>query len=159
MSEAGPANLPMAEWPEVHCIAGAHETVAALHRDYPLCIATNASVSRRPMIERALERVGLHHYFSDVFCFTEIGHRKETPEFWEVVSRTLGFPLHELAMVGDTLEADVLAPRRSGVFSVWFNQDGHQPAAACSIPVITRLTEFVTLVQNHQGGRRPTGCD
>lgn len=142
MSEAGPQDRPMASWPEVKMIDGAAEALAALSGKYRLCIATNASISRRPMIERALERVGLRGYFSELFCFTEIGHRKDEPEFWQTVSRTLALPLDRIAMVGDSIEQDVLAPRRFGVATVWFNEAGRHPAPAEPLRQVTWLPEF-----------------
>lgn len=147
MSEDGPQDLPMAEWPEVRCISGAHETLALLHTEFTLCIATNASVSRRPMIERALDRVGLLQYVSHVFCFTELGCRKESAQFWNSVSERLQLPLEHVAMIGDTLGPDVLAPRRFGVFSVWFNEEGRQPLPSVAVPMITALPEFVALIK------------
>ena len=130
MSEAGPEDRPMALWPDVHCIDGAAEALAALHGRYPLCIATNASVSRREMIEKALARAGLLRYMADIFCFTELGLRKESPAFWRVVTETLKVAPNELAMIGDWLEPDVLSPRRFGVQAVWFNDGDRQPAPA-----------------------------
>ena len=49
MSEEGPLDLPMALWPEVAAIDGAHEVLATLSRRYRIGVATNASVSRRNM--------------------------------------------------------------------------------------------------------------
>ena len=85
----------------------------------PLCIATNASVSNTGLIERALARVGLAEFFSHIFCFSDLGCRKDDPAFWAAVSTRLGVPLTSVAMVGDSLEQDVLAPARFGVQSVW----------------------------------------
>lgn len=147
MSEEGPLDISMGLWPEVRAIDGAAETLSALAVDFRLAIATNATVSRRDMIELALERVSLLQYISDVFCFTEIGARKESPAFWSRVLDTLGLAPEEVAMVGDTLEPDVLAPRRSGIYSVWFNEGGRSPLDAQGMPTIHKLTELVTLVR------------
>lgn len=75
-------------------------------------MATNATVSRRDMIERALERA----------------------------------KPNGLAMVGDSFDPDVLGPRRFGIHSVWFNEDGRQPAPVESVPTIHRLPELVPLM-------------
>ncbi len=148
MSEAGPDDLPMALWPTVRCIDGAAETLAALHGRYPLCIATNASLSRRPMIEKALERAGLLRYIGAIFCFTELGVRKESTAFWRIVTATLKVEPKQLAMIGDTLEPDVLAPRRAGVRAVWFNEGNRQPAPGVPVPTVTRLGEFAVLIES-----------
>jgi len=144
MSEDGPADLPMGAWPEVRAMAGAHEALALLHGRIPLCIATNAAVSDRSKVERALARVGLARFFSHVFCFTEIGARKDEASFWQAVSTQLRVPLASVAMVGDSLEQDVLGPARFGVQAVWFNATG--PVAPEPVRTVEQLPEFSRLV-------------
>ena len=152
MSEEGPLDLPMALWPEVAAIEGAHETLATLSRRYRVGVATNASVSKRNMIEVALGRVGLRDYVSDVFCYTEIGARKDSDEFWRATLERIGGEPEDIAMVGDSLEGDVLAPRNFGIFSIWFNPAGATTAAA--VPTIARLPEAVPLIEAHFKARR-----
>lgn len=145
MAEDGPDNLPMAQWPEVKAIAGAKATLAVLAPKFRLGLATNAAVSDRESIEAALERVSLRPYISDIFCFREIGARKDTHEFWAHVLRTLGAKPNEVAMIGDSLEQDVLPPRRHGIYSVWFNPED-RPANVYEIPVVRSLPEVVPLL-------------
>jgi FMN phosphatase YigB (HAD superfamily) len=154
MSDDGPADRPMALWPEVRTMSGAATTLAALQHIGPLCIATNASMSHRPMVERALARGGLLHYFSHVFCATDLGVRKEAPGFWAAVTAALGCAPQHVAMVGDSLEADVFAPQRFGVQAIWFNEGGRQAPPSVSVPAITHLSELVALL-----GGRPTGVN
>jgi FMN phosphatase YigB (HAD superfamily) len=141
MSEEGPLDVPMALWPEVRAIDGARETLAALAADHRIGIATNATVSSREMIERALERVHLREYVTDIFCFTELGVRKDTPEFWSHVLATMRLHASEAAMVGDTLEQDVIPPTREGIFSIWFDEGGRRSAVPCGFPTVTSLAE------------------
>jgi FMN phosphatase YigB (HAD superfamily) len=145
MSEEGPLDVPMGLWPEVRAIEGAAETLAALSATYRIGLATNASVSRRPLVERALERVSLRQYVSEIFCFAEIGYRKDSAEFWAHVVETLGVSASEIAMVGDTLEPDVLGPRRHGVHAIWFNAGGRSQGDARGAPVVTRLRDVIPL--------------
>ncbi len=152
MSEEGPLDLPMALWPEVTAIDGAHETLATLSRRYRIGVATNASVSKRNMIEVALGRVGLRDYVSDVLCYTEIGARKDSDEFWRATLERLGAEADDLAMVGDSLEGDVLAPRSFGIYAVWFNPAG--PVAGTAVPTVSRLPEVIPLVDAHFKARR-----
>lgn len=145
MTEEGPAELPMCDWPQVAAIDGALETLRALHGHHPLCVATNARQSRTPEVERALQRVGLLRYVSRVFCSAELGVRKESPAFWGAVAASLGVTPGKLAMVGDNLEPDVLSPGRCGVFSVWFNDGGRNPPPP-GVRMVTRLPDFARLV-------------
>ncbi|HYM62946.1 MAG TPA: HAD hydrolase-like protein [Thermoanaerobaculia bacterium] len=52
----------------------------------------------------------------------------------------------EVVMVGDSLEHDVIAPRRAGIFSVWFNENNRHDAAAMEVPTISRLSDLVPLL-------------
>lgn len=146
MSEDGPEDISMALWPEVKAIVGAQETLAALVPIHRIAVATNATVSKRKMIEVALERVSLLRYVSEIFCFTEIGFRKDSPEFWDKVLSTLRVDAGDVAMVGDSLEHDVIAPRRCGIFSVWFNENHRQNADAHGLPTIQKLSDVIPLV-------------
>ena len=148
MSEAGPDDLPMALWPEVSVIPGARECLSALHGLVPLAVATNAAVSDRQLIERALDRVGLLSYFSEIFCFTELGSRKNQVAFWRAVERGLGVPLATIAMIGDSIEQDVLAPASFGVQSVWFNEGGRHPPPSTPVPAVTDLRQFAAMVRS-----------
>ena len=146
MSEEGPLDIPMARWPEVSAIEGAAETLAALSTTHRIGLATNASISRRSDIERALDRVALLKYVTDIFCFTEIGARKDSAQFWSDVFATLHLKASEIAMVGDTLEQDVLGPRRWGVHAIWFNAGGLDKADPQGAPVVTRLRDVIALL-------------
>ena len=146
MSEVGPLDVTMARWPEVSAIEGAAETLATLSKTHRIGLATNASVSRRSDIERALERVDLLQYVTDIFCFAEIGARKDSAQFWSDVLATLHVKASEIAMVGDTLDQDVLGPRKWGVHAIWFNEAGRSSADPQGAPVVTRLRDVIPLL-------------
>lgn len=147
MSEDGPPDLSMGLWPTVQVIPGAAECIAQLAGRLPLAIATNASVSRRPMIELALARVGFAGYFSEIFCFTDIGYRKSQPEFWQVVTSKLRLQPEQIAMIGDSLEQDACGPREFGIQGVWFNPAGAPaPGAKPDVPQVADLPVFASWV-------------
>jgi len=146
MSEEGPLDIAMGLWPEVRAIDGAGETLGALAGRYGIAIATNATVSDRFMIERALARVDLLDFVDEIFCFTEIGSRKDSRRFWEAVMQATGAGAGEIVMVGDTLQQDVIGPRESGIASIWFNEGGRHPAPERPVPMVTQLVEVVPLI-------------
>lgn len=120
-------DLPMAAWPVVSCfddVVEAFDLLTGGPGRLPLAIATNASVSTRDDIEQALARVGLARHFSRIFCYRDLGLRKDEAGFWAAVSRDLGLPLDRLAMIGDNLVQDVVWPRRFGVQAVWLDRSG-----------------------------------
>ena len=148
MSEDGPLDIPMALWPEVHAIAGARETVEALVKGgHRVALVTNASVSPRNMIEVALGRVGLREPVSEIFCYSDIGARKDSDEFWRAVLERLDTDPAEVAMIGDSVEQDVVAPRRFGINAIWFNEDGRQPPDPRGVPMIRRLPQALALIR------------
>ena len=147
MSESdGPAEEPMALWAEVSAIQGAKKCLSMLQGRFILAIATNASVSTRPLIARALDRVGLKEHFSCYFCYTELGYKKDQREFWNIVQREFNVPANQIVMFGDSLEQDVFAPRKFGVQSVWFNDGGTRRAPTNDIVSVSHLEDFSSLV-------------
>jgi HAD superfamily hydrolase (TIGR01549 family) len=135
-------------WPEVAIIPGAAECLAELAGKVPLAVATNASVSTRPLIERALSRVGFDRYFEHIFCYTELGFRKSQPEFWRVVSAVLGVRADQVAMVGDSYAQDAALPRQFGVQGVWFNPSRASVGMYGPVPEVTSLSQFSAWVKN-----------
>jgi HAD superfamily hydrolase (TIGR01662 family) len=145
MYEEGPEDIPMALWPEVKIVPGAKETLSELSKNHKIAIATNATVSNREMIHRALERVSLDAFISEIFCFREMQVKKDTTEFWEIVLRKLNVTIHDIAMVGDSIEQDIVVPRRMGIYTVWFNENQRQRAPAEEIPTVHRLIDLPRL--------------
>lgn len=147
MVDDGPDGVPMSLWSEVAAVSGARECLAALEGRVQLCVATNAAQSSRPMVEAALDRVDLLRFISKIYCFTEIGFKKDRPEFWSTVGERLGVPFGQIVMIGDSLEQDVLTPRRLGLQAVWFNPDGsNPPASADPVPIATDLREVSEII-------------
>jgi len=155
MSEAGLVDIPMADWPEVTCIDGAHDVLAQLSRLYSISIATNAIVSKRNDVLRALDRVGLKQFISEVFCFTELGRKKSEPEFWDAVLTKLGAHRHEVVMIGDSVEQDVLGPMRAGIRAIWFNWKQESSSGAASFESIRSLRELPAVLSHAVGRARP----
>ena len=147
MSEAGPVDIPMADWPEVRVIDGANEVLEQLSKSYRIGLATNATVSSKPDVVRALERVGLNAFISAIFCYTDLGHKKNEPEFWEAVLARLGAHQSELVMIGDSLEQDVLGPRRAGIRAIWFNWKGESCPTPVSVQVVRSLREVPAAIE------------
>jgi len=147
MSEAGPVDIPMADWAEVRVIDGAHEVLAFLSKRYRIGLATNAVVSKKTDVVRALGRVGLNTFIDEIFCFTELGHKKNEPEFWGAVLTRLGAQTDELIMIGDSLEQGVLAPMKVGIRAIWFNWKEKGYSGPVSFPSIRSLREIPAVIE------------
>jgi putative hydrolase of the HAD superfamily len=154
MSERGPEDLPMALWPTVRAIDGAREVLAALSKSVKIAVATNAMVSDRAAIRQALDRAGLDAFVSEVFCFRELALKKAEGAFWDAVVARLEVGRQELLMVGDDLEGDVLAPRRCGIASVWFNWKEAPVPEGVAVPMIGQLVQLPALIDRMFAGSR-----
>lgn len=145
MSEDGPQDVTMADWPTVQVMEGAQTVLAALARNSTLAVATNATVSKRRDIVRALERAGLAEFISDIFCYTEIGSRKDEVRFWQVALARLGARPDETVMIGDSLEQDVRGARKAGVAAIWFNWRREPRPSGENLIVIHQLHELLAM--------------
>ncbi len=146
MSEDGPTDAPMADWPEVRAIDGAVAVLTALAARWPIAVATNASVSDHASIRRALARVGLDSLVREIFCHRDLGLKKSDPRFWDAVATRLGVARAQLLMIGDDLENDVLAPRRAGIPSLWLNWKRTPLPPGVTVPAIERLDQLPALL-------------
>ena len=67
-----------------------------------MCVAT---ATDRHLVEAALERNGILHYFSDIFTCTGIGHGKDEPNIYNAACEHLGTPKGETAVFEDAFYA------------------------------------------------------
>ena len=88
-----------------------------------LCIAT---ATDRNLVEGALERCGVLHYFDGLFTCSEVGHGKDEPHIFEAALRFLGTPKAETAVFDDALYA-VRTAKEAG-FLVAAVYDSHEKA-------------------------------
>jgi FMN phosphatase YigB (HAD superfamily) len=146
MSEDGPADTPMAMWPEVRAIDGAAAVLATLALRHRIAIASNATISDCTSIRRALARAALEAFVAEIFCFRDLGLKKSDARFWDVIAARLAVPRAQMLMVGDDLDNDVLAPRRAGIASVWFNGKRARTPAGVAVPTIERLDQLPALI-------------
>jgi putative hydrolase of the HAD superfamily len=117
---------PMASWPRVEVVSGVRQALGELRSAWTIGLATNAADSAEAEIRSALERGGLNGLIDRVFCQRTIGLRKSDPEYFDHVIDSLGLTPHQVVMIGDDFEGDVLAANRAGIRAVWFNEDGSE---------------------------------
>lgn len=115
---------PMAAWPEVMAMAGAHTTLAWASQIAATGIATNAADSDIAAIRAALARVGLNGFIQYIFCQRQIGYSKAEPEFWQSVIAQTGIAAGDILMIGDQFFGDVAAARAAGLQAFWLDPAG-----------------------------------
>lgn len=146
MSEDGPPDRTMADWPEVRVIAGAREALAALAARHVLGVATNATISRPGDVRRALTRAGLAPFLTHIFCRAELGCPKADPRFWAQVLAQLGATAGDVLMIGDSLEQDVLGPQAAGIPALWFNWKTPGAATPPGVRAIGSLADLPSVL-------------
>ncbi len=112
--------MPMADWPEVKAVDGIHEGLRALAGKYRLVIASNG-FSDAAQVRRALQRVELDSFFTEIFTFPVLKARKPELLFFRRVEEELGLRPHQLLMIGDDFWADAAGARQAGWNAVWYN--------------------------------------
>ncbi|MDE1465427.1 HAD family hydrolase [Spartinivicinus poritis] len=136
------ATGPMYQWPTVEAVSGAAPLLSELSSVASCHIATNAKDSTAMEIKQAVARVHLGQYIDHIFCFQSIGVEKPSQAFFNHIFTTLEVDKHEILMIGDTLETDVLGALDFGFDAVWFNPK-NQPTPA-GIHSIDHLLQLIS---------------
>jgi FMN phosphatase YigB (HAD superfamily) len=112
----------MCLWPEVELVPGADLVLQRLSQQHQISLATSASKSDHVMIRRALARVALNEYVSEIFTGRDAGAKKTDPVFWRHVLNALKADVSSVYVIGDGFEGDVLTPSSIGIQSFWLNR-------------------------------------
>ena len=89
-------------------------TLESLQRaGYRLGLISNASDDA--FIQRLVRRLGLAPYLCPVLNSAGVGIRKPAPRLFQLVLEEWNLEPYEVAMVGDTLEADILGAQLAGM--------------------------------------------
>lgn len=151
MRDDSAATIPMAEWEQVHAVEGITPVLAYLQSSGRRCIlATSANVSTESQIRLALGRVGLDRYFERIFSASNTGLRKGE-EFYRRILTDMKLEAAAAAMVGDSLQYDVLIPNRLGIYAVWFNPRSAERREAELHTTVQTMQEFLSYWRSLDG--------
>jgi putative hydrolase of the HAD superfamily len=139
--------------------ADAIPTLEKLRREgYRLGMISNAADDAD--VQTLVDQANMRPYFEFILTSAAAGIRKPNPRIFNLALEKLGIPAGRVAMIGDTLGADILGAQNAGVFSIWITRraevaanqahaDTIQPQA-----VIERLGDLPALLDelaNKQG--------
>jgi HAD superfamily hydrolase (TIGR01549 family) len=110
---------PMKDWEEVQAIPEVAETLEKLSQKYKLYVATNAETSSAEDVYKALERVDIAKYISNVFTRAELQAKKPKLKFFYQLIKNIGDP--GLVFIGDDYQKDILGGVNAGLVSIWYN--------------------------------------
>lgn len=70
---------------------------------------------------RKLSILGLEDYFDKIITSEEVGHEKPHPAVFMFALEKLQLNKHQVVMLGDNLNKDVLGAKRIGIDALWFS--------------------------------------
>lgn len=100
-----------------------------------LCLGLFSNATHDPFIQQLVDRFGFRPWLDPALSSAGTGIRKPDPAAFAPFLAAWGLPPAAVAVVGDTLEADILGARRSGMAGIWLRsredarQEGSDPAA------------------------------
>lgn len=102
-------------------------TLAALREEgYPIGFISNAGNDAD--VQGQVDKGQLRPFTDFVLSSAACGVRKPNPRIFEIALENWSFAPRQVAMVGDTLGADVLGARNAGLFSIWLTRHADTPA-------------------------------
>jgi len=111
----------MHTWQKVEAMPNAEKMLRELSQLTDCYLATNAKDSNKVDIIKALQRVNLHKYFKDIFCYKEIGFLKPSKEYFDTIVEKLNIEKSEIVMIGDNLENDIKGAESNGIESILYD--------------------------------------
>ncbi len=87
---------------------------------YRMGLVSNAGDDKD--VQQLTERFQIARYFDFILTSAACGYRKPHPRIFEMALARWNIPAQDAAMVGDTLEADILGAQNVGLFSVWITR-------------------------------------
>lgn len=127
-------------------------TLAALRkRDYRLGLISNAADDTD--VQTLVDKAGVRTFFDKILTSAGEGIRKPNPRIFQKLLNFWDIPPERVAMVGDTLGADILGAKNAGIFSIWITRRAGTPANNAHSDtiqpdaIIARLNELPDLLE------------
>jgi putative hydrolase of the HAD superfamily len=87
---------------------------------YRMGLVSNAG-DNKDVLQLA-EKFRIESFFDFILTSATCSYRKPHPRIFQVAVAHWNIPASEIAMVGDTLEADILGANNAGLFSIWITR-------------------------------------
>jgi HAD superfamily hydrolase (TIGR01662 family) len=94
-------------------------------QNYRLGLVSNAGDHRDVL--QLVEKFNLTPYFEFVLTSASCGYRKPHPRIFQLALENINARAEEVAMVGDTLNADILGANHMGMYSIWITRRTETP--------------------------------
>lgn len=121
-------------------------TLQALHsQGYSLGVISNAADDRD--VQTLVDKTGTRPYLDFVLSSAACGIRKPNPGIFKLGLAHWELAASEVAMVGDTLGADILGAQHAGLFSIWITRRAEAPGNRDHAETITPDARIDTLAE------------
>ena len=95
-------------------------------KGYRLALVSNAGDDAD--VQTLVDKAGIRSYFDRILTSAAEGIRKPNPRIFQTLLDYWGILPGRVAMVGDTLGADILGARNAGLFGIWITRRADTPA-------------------------------
>lgn len=112
---------------------------------YRLGIISNAGDDTD--VQTLVDKADIRACLDFVLTSAASGVRKPDARIFELALQFLGLEADEVAMVGDTLDADILGANQMGITSVWIKRRADTPANRANVDTIRPDAEIETLAE------------
>ena len=93
--------------------------------NYKMGLLSNAGDDRD--VQQLVKRFNIDSYFDLILTSAACGYRKPHQRIFELALEYFNVRAGEVAMVGDTLNADILGARQMGMYSIWITRRVEAP--------------------------------
>lgn len=119
---------------DMHLVTQAHWipepdalTVLAQLRDQGYRLALISNAADDPNTQVLVDKLGAREFFEVIISSAALGVRKPNPKIFQTALECMKLPPERVAMVGDTLGADILGAHNAGIFSIWIKRRADTP--------------------------------
>ena len=128
----------------VQTIRHSTRVLDVLSKHYPMALVSNFYGNLRTV----LREFGLTDYFQAVIESAEAGIRKPDPAIFRLGLDALGFPPHEIAVIGDSYKNDITPATQLGCPAIWLKvKSWHEQDETIAHPyIIQDITQCPPLV-------------
>ena len=123
------------------------ETLRDLHRKYLIGLVSNFAIPE--CVQRLLQQNDLRRHFDVIIVSAAVNKRKPNPDIYRCALEKLKVSPEETVFVGDTVDADVMGPKRVGIKTIYIDRrpqkdlENHKPDHK-----IVELRELPLVIQN-----------
>lgn len=117
-----------------------------LKNNYQLLLITNGSPSLQK--EKLTLTPEIKPYFDHIIISGAFGVGKPDPSIFDHAVELSGVQHHEVIMVGDNLNTDILGSERAGIKNVWINHDNKPITTIQPTYEVKSLSEALKVIEN-----------